>query len=125
MYSIYDAYCVCYPCFCLQDRHVKICQKSAAKRRKVFDSSRQRAEGTDISVLKPMKPKVRLLNPTLDPTLDSHLMGKSPKPRMNLRSLCRHLKPGALFEINIHIPGEESVDVKAPQLEAAELWSYL
>uniref|UniRef100_A0A673B7A2 Zinc finger C2HC domain-containing protein 1A n=1 Tax=Sphaeramia orbicularis TaxID=375764 RepID=A0A673B7A2_9TELE len=42
------------------DKHAKICQKSASKRRKVFDSSRQRAEGTDISTLKPIKPKVRL-----------------------------------------------------------------
>ncbi|XP_028289384.1 zinc finger C2HC domain-containing protein 1A isoform X2 [Parambassis ranga] len=39
------------------EKHAKICQKSAAKRRKVFDSSRQRAEGTDISTLKPLKPK--------------------------------------------------------------------
>nr|XP_046228009.1 zinc finger C2HC domain-containing protein 1A isoform X2 [Scatophagus argus] len=39
------------------DRHVKICQKSSTKRRKVFDSSRQRAEGTDIPTLKPIKPK--------------------------------------------------------------------
>ncbi|XP_069368946.1 zinc finger C2HC domain-containing protein 1A isoform X3 [Paralichthys olivaceus] len=39
------------------EKHAKICQKSAAKRRKVFDSSRQRAEGTDIPVLKPIKPK--------------------------------------------------------------------
>uniref|UniRef100_A0A1A7Y482 Zinc finger C2HC domain-containing protein 1A n=1 Tax=Iconisemion striatum TaxID=60296 RepID=A0A1A7Y482_9TELE len=39
------------------ERHAKICQKSAAKRRKIFDSSRQRAEGTDISTLKPIKPK--------------------------------------------------------------------
>ncbi|KAM7390648.1 hypothetical protein PAMA_008707 [Pampus argenteus] len=39
------------------EKHGKICQKSAAKRRKVFDSSRQRAEGTDIPVLKPIKPK--------------------------------------------------------------------
>ncbi|XP_053198311.1 zinc finger C2HC domain-containing protein 1A [Scomber japonicus] len=39
------------------EKHAKICQKSAAKRRRVFDSSRQRAEGTDISVLKPIKPK--------------------------------------------------------------------
>lgn len=38
-------------------RHAKICQKSAAKKRKVFDSSRQRAEGTDIPVLKPITPK--------------------------------------------------------------------
>ncbi|XP_034428974.1 zinc finger C2HC domain-containing protein 1A-like [Hippoglossus hippoglossus] len=42
------------------EKHAKFCQKSATKRRKVFDSSRQRAEGTDISVLKPIKPKVRL-----------------------------------------------------------------
>ncbi|XP_017285370.1 zinc finger C2HC domain-containing protein 1A isoform X2 [Kryptolebias marmoratus] len=39
------------------EKHSKICQKSVAKRRKVFDSSRQRAEGTDISTLKPIKPK--------------------------------------------------------------------
>ncbi|KAF3703468.1 Zinc finger C2HC domain-containing protein 1A [Channa argus] len=39
------------------EKHTKICQKSAAKKRKVFDSSRQRAEGTDIPVLKPIKPK--------------------------------------------------------------------
>ncbi|XP_026219334.1 zinc finger C2HC domain-containing protein 1A isoform X2 [Anabas testudineus] len=39
------------------EKHVKICQKSATKRRKVFDSSRQRAEGTDIPTLKPIKPK--------------------------------------------------------------------
>ncbi|KAL3040944.1 hypothetical protein OYC64_011846 [Pagothenia borchgrevinki] len=38
-------------------KHAKICQKSAAKRRKVFDSGRQRAEGTDIPTLKPIKPK--------------------------------------------------------------------
>ncbi|XP_068565823.1 zinc finger C2HC domain-containing protein 1A isoform X2 [Cebidichthys violaceus] len=38
-------------------RHAKICQKSATKRRKVFDSSRQRAEGTDLPTLKPIKPK--------------------------------------------------------------------
>lgn len=41
-----------------QEKHSKICQKSTSKRRKVFDSSRQRAEGTDISTLKPIKPKV-------------------------------------------------------------------
>ncbi len=44
----------------LKEKHSKICQKSATKRRKVFDSSRQRAEGTDIPTLKPIKPKVRL-----------------------------------------------------------------
>ncbi|XP_066534745.1 zinc finger C2HC domain-containing protein 1A isoform X2 [Hoplias malabaricus] len=38
-------------------KHVPICQKSAVKKRKVFDSSRQRAEGTDISTVKPLKPK--------------------------------------------------------------------
>ncbi|TNN84660.1 Zinc finger C2HC domain-containing protein 1A [Liparis tanakae] len=38
-------------------KHAKICQKSATKRRKTFDSSRQRAEGTDIPTLKPLKPK--------------------------------------------------------------------
>ncbi|XP_019749277.1 zinc finger C2HC domain-containing protein 1A isoform X1 [Hippocampus comes] len=39
------------------EKHSKICQKSASKRRKVFDSSRQRAAGTDIPTLKPLKPK--------------------------------------------------------------------
>ncbi|KAM6977687.1 zinc finger C2HC domain-containing protein 1A [Aplochiton taeniatus] len=39
-------------------KHIPICQKAAAKKRKVFDSSRQRAEGTDISTVKPIKPKV-------------------------------------------------------------------
>ncbi|KAM4606005.1 zinc finger C2HC domain-containing protein 1A isoform 2-T2 [Polymixia lowei] len=38
-------------------KHTPICQKAAAKRRKVFDSSRQRAEGTEISTVKPIKPK--------------------------------------------------------------------
>ncbi|XP_058486140.1 zinc finger C2HC domain-containing protein 1A [Solea solea] len=38
-------------------KHTKICQKTTTKRRKVFDSSRQRAEGTDIPTLKPIKPK--------------------------------------------------------------------
>lgn len=43
----------------LQKKHTPICQKTVAKKRKVFDSSRQRAEGTDISTVKPIKPKVR------------------------------------------------------------------
>ncbi|XP_026147719.1 zinc finger C2HC domain-containing protein 1A isoform X2 [Mastacembelus armatus] len=38
-------------------RHAIICQKSTSKKRKVFDSSRQRAEGTDIPTLAPIKPK--------------------------------------------------------------------
>ncbi|XP_041924816.1 zinc finger C2HC domain-containing protein 1A isoform X1 [Alosa sapidissima] len=41
----------------LQKKHTPICQKAAAKRRKVFDSGRQRAEGTEISTVKPLKPK--------------------------------------------------------------------
>ncbi|KAM5157952.1 zinc finger C2HC domain-containing protein 1A [Mantella aurantiaca] len=36
-------------------KHVPICQKAANKKRKIFDSSRQRAEGTEISVVKPVK----------------------------------------------------------------------
>ena len=45
----------------LQKKHTPICQKAAAKKRRVFDSSRQRAEGTEISTLKPIKAKkVRL-----------------------------------------------------------------
>ncbi|CAL8293037.1 unnamed protein product [Lota lota] len=38
-------------------KHTPICQKAAAKKRKTFDSSRQRAEGTDIPILKPIKAK--------------------------------------------------------------------
>uniref|UniRef100_A0A8C5WJX3 Zinc finger C2HC domain-containing protein 1A n=1 Tax=Leptobrachium leishanense TaxID=445787 RepID=A0A8C5WJX3_9ANUR len=36
-------------------KHVLICQKSTVKKRKAFDSSRQRAEGTDITTVKPVK----------------------------------------------------------------------
>ncbi|XP_068090944.1 zinc finger C2HC domain-containing protein 1A isoform X3 [Hyperolius riggenbachi] len=36
-------------------KHFPICQKSTVKKRKAFDSSRQRAEGTEISTLKPVK----------------------------------------------------------------------
>ncbi|XP_068199996.1 zinc finger C2HC domain-containing protein 1A isoform X2 [Antennarius striatus] len=39
------------------DKHAKICHKTVSKKRKVFDSSRQRADGTDIPTLKPIKPK--------------------------------------------------------------------
>ncbi|XP_054842013.1 zinc finger C2HC domain-containing protein 1A isoform X2 [Eublepharis macularius] len=38
-------------------KHVPICQKTATKKRKTFDSSRQRAEGTDIPTVKPLKPR--------------------------------------------------------------------
>uniref|UniRef100_A0A8C1R3I8 Zinc finger C2HC domain-containing protein 1A n=1 Tax=Cyprinus carpio TaxID=7962 RepID=A0A8C1R3I8_CYPCA len=41
----------------VKKKHVPICQKTATKKRRVFDSSRQRAEGTDISTVKPIKPK--------------------------------------------------------------------
>uniref|UniRef100_A0A8D3BC27 Zinc finger C2HC domain-containing protein 1A n=1 Tax=Scophthalmus maximus TaxID=52904 RepID=A0A8D3BC27_SCOMX len=49
----------CQRCFFpkVLEKHSKICQKSATKKRKTFDSSRQRAEGTDIPTLKPIKPK--------------------------------------------------------------------
>ncbi|XP_028306214.1 zinc finger C2HC domain-containing protein 1A-like [Gouania willdenowi] len=39
------------------EKHTNICQKVTAKKRKVFDSRRQRLRGTEISVLKPTKPK--------------------------------------------------------------------
>ncbi|XP_068090942.1 zinc finger C2HC domain-containing protein 1A isoform X2 [Hyperolius riggenbachi] len=39
----------------LLKKHFPICQKSTVKKRKAFDSSRQRAEGTEISTLKPVK----------------------------------------------------------------------
>ncbi|XP_029313729.1 zinc finger C2HC domain-containing protein 1A isoform X2 [Cottoperca gobio] len=50
---------ICKRCFFpkVLAKHVKICQKSSSKRRKIFDSSRQRAEGTDLPTLKPIKPK--------------------------------------------------------------------
>uniref|UniRef100_A0A8D0C4P6 Zinc finger C2HC domain-containing protein 1A n=1 Tax=Salvator merianae TaxID=96440 RepID=A0A8D0C4P6_SALMN len=38
-------------------KHLPICQKTATRKRKTFDSSRQRAEGTDISTVKPLKPR--------------------------------------------------------------------
>ncbi|KAM8880755.1 zinc finger C2HC domain-containing protein 1A isoform 1-T1 [Synchiropus picturatus] len=49
------------------EKHSKICKKSAAKKRKVFDSSKQRAEGTDIPVLKPLKPKFQGSSPAGKP----------------------------------------------------------
>nr|XP_033789219.1 zinc finger C2HC domain-containing protein 1A isoform X2 [Geotrypetes seraphini] len=39
-------------------KHIPICQKMTAKKRKTFDSSRQRAEGTDINTVKPVKPRL-------------------------------------------------------------------
>uniref|UniRef100_A0A8C5D653 Zinc finger, C2HC-type containing 1A n=1 Tax=Gouania willdenowi TaxID=441366 RepID=A0A8C5D653_GOUWI len=39
------------------EKHTIICQKVTAKKRKVFDSRRQRLRGTEISVLKPTKTK--------------------------------------------------------------------
>ncbi|KAJ7413821.1 Zinc finger C2HC domain-containing protein 1A [Willisornis vidua] len=41
----------------VQKKHGPICQKTSAKKRKTFDSSRQRAEGTDIPTVKPLKPR--------------------------------------------------------------------
>lgn len=38
-------------------KHEPVCQKNANKKRKIFNSSRQRAEGTDIPNLKPLKPR--------------------------------------------------------------------
>lgn len=65
-----------------QEKHAKICQKSATKKRKVFDSSRQRAEGTDIPVLKPIKPKVSLQQSDGNPhKLSAVIEKKLPKVR--------------------------------------------
>ncbi|CAH2285456.1 zinc finger C2HC domain-containing 1A [Pelobates cultripes] len=36
-------------------KHILICQKASTKKRRTFDSSRQRAEGTDITTVKPVK----------------------------------------------------------------------
>uniref|UniRef100_G1LMV0 Zinc finger C2HC domain-containing protein 1A n=2 Tax=Ailuropoda melanoleuca TaxID=9646 RepID=G1LMV0_AILME len=41
----------------MKKKHGPICQKTATKKRKTFDSSRQRAEGTDIPTVKPLKPR--------------------------------------------------------------------
>ncbi|XP_053323548.1 zinc finger C2HC domain-containing protein 1A [Spea bombifrons] len=38
-------------------KHILICQKASSKKRKTFDSSRQRAEGTEIPTVKPVKPR--------------------------------------------------------------------
>nr|XP_006009155.2 PREDICTED: zinc finger C2HC domain-containing protein 1A-like [Latimeria chalumnae] len=38
-------------------KHIPICQKVVTKKRKVFDSSKQRAEGTEIPAVKPLKPR--------------------------------------------------------------------
>ena len=40
----------------VQSRHEPICQKSQQKRRKVFDSAKQRAEGTEIMAVKKRGP---------------------------------------------------------------------
>ena len=37
---------------CVQVRHEPICQKAQQKKRKVFESSKQRAEGTEITAVK-------------------------------------------------------------------------
>ncbi|MXQ92803.1 hypothetical protein E5288_WYG010654 [Bos mutus] len=50
-------YCVCQNEIRKQKKHGPICQKTATKKRKTFDSSRQRAEGTDIPTVKPLKPR--------------------------------------------------------------------
>lgn len=70
---------ICKRCFFpkVLEKHTKICQKSATKRRKVFDSSRQRAEGTDIPVLKPIKPKSQSSSSTEKP--------EAPKKQSNWR----------------------------------------
>ncbi|XP_034021536.1 zinc finger C2HC domain-containing protein 1A isoform X2 [Thalassophryne amazonica] len=59
----------CQRCFFpkVLEKHAKICQKMMTKKRKVFDSSRQRAEGTDISTLKPIKPKLHCSSSTTKP----------------------------------------------------------
>ena len=53
----------------LQVRHSVICENLANKKREPFDSSRKRAEGTDIPTLKPMKPKVRRFNSSITSSL--------------------------------------------------------
>ncbi|EGW06431.1 UPF0418 protein FAM164A [Cricetulus griseus] len=41
------------------DINKTVCKKPATKKRKTFDSSRQRAEGTDIPTVKPLKPRYK------------------------------------------------------------------
>jgi len=40
----------------MQVRHEPICQKTQQKKRKVFDSSKQRAEGTEVAAVKKRGP---------------------------------------------------------------------
>jgi len=37
---------------CMQARHEPVCQKAQQKKRKVFDSAKQRAEGTELLAVK-------------------------------------------------------------------------
>jgi len=41
----------------MQSRHEPICQKAQQKKRKVFDSAKQRAEGTEIAAVKKRGPQ--------------------------------------------------------------------
>ena len=53
-YSLINYICAVYQtcCHVLKARHRPICLKSSQKKRKVFDSSKQRAEGTEIAAVK-------------------------------------------------------------------------
>lgn len=44
-------------------KHVKICEKTTTKKRKIFDSSRQRREGTDLALLPPKPEHIRISPP--------------------------------------------------------------
>ncbi|CAF92467.1 unnamed protein product, partial [Tetraodon nigroviridis] len=75
-------------------RHSAVCQKSLSKKRRVFDSSRQRAEGTDISTLKPVKPKDGgPLPPPPPPTYDpDYVQCPYCQRRFNQHAAERHIK---------------------------------
>lgn len=56
-------------------KHVRICEKTTAKKRQIFDSSRQRREGTDLALLPP--PPLKTEHHRLSPPKSSILPRKS------------------------------------------------
>lgn len=73
-----------------------ICEKTAAKKRKIFDSSRQRREGTDLALLPPKPEHIRISPPKsvvlprksidLAHTAPLERKDKSPSPALSNKS---------------------------------------
>jgi hypothetical protein len=49
------------------EKHFKICEKNASKKRKTFDSSKQRIQGTDLAEFPPVIPKKAEKSPVRNP----------------------------------------------------------